>query len=71
MLPGLTGTAAARRRELLARRPEEFRSGYPAQVWAYEAARATADPRKPVVSKKTRLAGEWPITEEQKAFFNE
>jgi hypothetical protein len=68
MLPSLTGSKATKKRALLADPPDEFRAGYPAKVWEYEATRATTG--LPLRSG-TRFLGEWPMTEEQRAFFEE
>jgi hypothetical protein len=68
MLPSLSGTAAAKKNALLADPPDEFRTGYPRKVWEYEAMRATTGlPRR----RGATYLGEWPMTAEQKAFFDE
>jgi hypothetical protein len=62
------GTPATRRRWLMGKRPGEFAFGYPAKVWEYEVGRATNTlPAAPT----GRLVGEWPMTAEQRAFFEE
>ena len=63
------GTNMARKRRLMGMRPPEFASGYPAKVWEYEVRWATNT--LPPAPAGPPLAGEWPMTEEQKAFFGE
>jgi len=64
---GLKDTA--RKRRLMAERPPEFSAGYPAKVWEYEVRRATNT--LPPAPAGPPLAGEWPMTARQRAFFEE
>jgi hypothetical protein len=66
---GLGPTDAALRRQLMAERPTLFSTGYPAKVWEHEVKRATNGLREE--RPRPPLAGEWPLTERQKAFFAE
>jgi len=63
------GSPQSRRRWLMGKRPGAFAAGYPAQVWKYEVDAATGG--LPDGSRRPRLTGEWPMTEEQEAFFDE
>jgi hypothetical protein len=66
---GSARTNTARKRRLMAERPPEFATGYPAKVWEHEVRRATNT--LPPAPAGPPLAGEWPMSERQRDFFNE